>query len=88
MASFLRHNPTRSVDWLCKIYPPLLVAPLDFTNSTRDSNPVDGAFVSHITTVLNVGSKTRTPYKKVASSTSHIFCLYHHETAPIRWATQ
>lgn len=42
-------------------------APFDFIRSARDRNPLDGAFASHITSFLKVGSKTRTPYNEMAS---------------------
>ncbi|KAL3246557.1 hypothetical protein ABHI18_012681 [Aspergillus niger] len=39
----------------------------DFVRSTRERNPLDGAFASHITNFLKVGSRTRTPYDEMAS---------------------
>ncbi|KAH8424214.1 patatin-like phospholipase family protein [Aspergillus melleus] len=42
-------------------------APFDFIRSARNRNPLDGAFASHITSFLKVGSKTRTPYNEMAS---------------------
>ncbi|RJE19000.1 hypothetical protein PHISCL_08662 [Aspergillus sclerotialis] len=42
-------------------------SPFDFIRSTRENNPLDGAFSSHITNFLTVGNKTRTSYDKLAS---------------------